>query len=64
MVPNRCIIAMSKTTEFLAEALRDSKHPFPAVGNRPKKPQKHRYERRKARECLKLGDWVGDAADA
>jgi hypothetical protein len=53
---------MSKTTDFLAEALRDSKHPFRAVGDRPKKPQKHRYERRKARECLKLGDWSADLA--
>jgi hypothetical protein len=58
----RCIVAMSKTTDFLAEALRDSKHPFRAVGDRPKKPQKHRYERRKARECLKLGDWSADLA--
>jgi hypothetical protein len=55
---------MSKTTEFLTEALRDSKHPFRAVGDRPKKPQKHRYERRKAREFLKIGDWTADAAAA
>ncbi len=61
---NRCIIAMSKSTDLLAETLRDSKHPFPAVGDRPKKPQKHRYERRKARECLKLGDWSANAAAA
>lgn len=55
---------MSKTTDLLAEALRDSKHPFRAVGDRPKKSQKHRYERRKARECLKLGDWAEDASAA
>lgn len=55
---------MSKTTDLLAEVLRDSKHPFRAVGDRPKKSQKNRYERRKARECLKLGDWTEDAAAA
>jgi len=48
---------MTKTNELLSEVLRDPKHPFRAVGDRPKKPMKHRYERRKARECLKLGDW-------
>ena len=60
----RCAVAMSKTLAFLTEALRDPKHPFRAVGDRPKKPQKHRYERRKARECLKMGDWSDDAATA
>ena len=46
---------MTKTNELLSEALHDPKHPFRAVGDRPKKPMKHRYERRKARECLRLG---------
>jgi hypothetical protein len=55
---------MSKTIAFLTEALRDPKHPFRAVGDRPKKPQKHRYERRKARECLKMADWSDDAVTA
>jgi hypothetical protein len=27
------------------------------VDNRPEKPQKSRYERRKIREYLRLGDW-------
>lgn len=47
---------MTKSNELLLETLRDTKHPFRAVGDRPRKPQKHRYERRKARECLRHGD--------
>ena len=48
---------MVKTTEMIAEAIRDSKHPFRGVADRPNKPTKHRYERRKARACLKGVDW-------
>ena len=48
---------MSKSTEILSEVLRDNKHPFRAVSDRPRKSQKHRYERRKARECIRLGEW-------
>jgi hypothetical protein len=55
---------MTKTTDLLSEALRDPKHPFRAVGDRPRKSLKHRYERRKAREYLKLGDWLADAEPA
>jgi hypothetical protein len=50
---------MTKSIELLSETLRDTKHPFRAVGDRPRKPQKSRYERRKARECLRQGDWQG-----
>lgn len=55
---------MTKLNELIADTLRDSKHPFRAVADRPKKPQKHRYERRKAREYLKLADWSDDALAA
>ncbi len=48
---------MTKSNDLLSETLRDPKHPFRAVEDRPRKSQKHRYERRKAREFLKLGDW-------
>jgi len=49
---------MSKTFEVISEAIRNSKHPFRKVENRPKKAQKHRYERRKIREYLHLADWL------
>ncbi len=50
--------AMTKSLEVISEAVRNPKHPFRKVDNQPKKPQKHRYERRKIREYLHLGDWV------
>lgn len=52
---------MTKNNDVFTDLLRDSKHPFRAVEDRPKKSQKHRYERRKVRECLRLVDWLDDA---
>ena len=50
--------AMTKSLEIISEAIRNPKHPFRKVDNQPKKPLKHRYERRKIREYLHLADWV------
>jgi hypothetical protein len=50
---------MTKTLENISEAIRDPKPTFPKVDNQPKKPQKHRYERRKIKEYLHLGEWAG-----
>jgi hypothetical protein len=49
---------MTKTLDVMTEAIRNSQHPFRKADNRPKKEQKHRYERRKIKEYLHLGDWV------
>ena len=49
---------MTKSLEVISEAVRNPKHPFPKVDNQPKKPLKHRYERRKIREYLHIGEWV------
>jgi hypothetical protein len=55
--------AMTKSLEVISEAIRNPKHPFRKVDNQPKKPLKHRYERRKIRSYLHLGEWVsGEAA--
>jgi hypothetical protein len=54
--------AMTKSLEVIGEAIRNPKHPFRKVDNQPKKPLKHRYERRKIREYLHLGDWVAGEA--
>ncbi len=51
---------MTKTQDAISEVVRDSKHPFRQVDARPQKAQKHRYERRKVKEYLKLGDWVSE----
>jgi hypothetical protein len=49
---------MTKSLEVIGETICDPKHPFRKVGNQPKKPLKHRYERRKIKEYLHLGDWA------
>ena len=54
--------AMTKSLEVISEAIRNPKHPFRKVDNQPKKPLKHRYERRKIREYLHLGDWASGEA--
>ena len=48
---------MRKNDEVITEAIRNNKHPFRQIDDRPHKPQKHRYERRKVREYIRLGDW-------
>jgi hypothetical protein len=50
--------AMTKSLEVISETIRDPKHPFRKVDNQPKKPLKHRYERRKIKGYLHLGDWM------
>jgi hypothetical protein len=54
---------MTKTLDLIAEALRNTKHPFRKVEDNPAKPKKNRYERRKVREYIKLGDWIGDSSE-
>lgn len=54
--------AMTKSLEVISETVRDPKHPFRKVDNQPKKPLKHRYERRKIKSYLHLGDWVAGEA--
>ena len=48
---------MIKNVENITEAVRDPKHTFRKADHQPKKPQKHRYERRKIKEFLNLTDW-------
>jgi hypothetical protein len=54
--------AMTKSLEAMSESIRDPKHPFRKVDDQPKKPRKHRYERRKIKEYLHLGEWVTSEA--
>ncbi len=54
--------AMTKSLEVISETIRNPKHPFRKVDNQPKKPLKHRYERRKIKSYLHLGDWVAGEA--
>ncbi|MCS1410484.1 MAG: hypothetical protein M2R45_03678 [Verrucomicrobia subdivision 3 bacterium] len=52
-IPIRKEIRMTKTQTNLHDVIRNSKHGFHQMDDRPGKPQKHRYERRKIRELLK-----------
>ena len=50
-------VIMAKTLDAITEIIRNPKHPFRKADDRPVKAQKHRYERRKIKEYLRLGDW-------
>ncbi len=52
---------MIKTLKMIQEVVRNTKHPFRQSDSLPAKARKSRYERRKIREYLHLGDWTGDA---
>ena len=54
--------AMMKTMQVISEAVRDPKHPFRKTDHQPKKSLKNRYERRKIKEFLHLGDWLSEEA--
>jgi hypothetical protein len=49
---------MTKSLEVITEAVNNPKPPFRKVDSQPKKPLKHRYERRKIKEYLHLADWM------
>jgi hypothetical protein len=50
--------AMTKTLESMNDAVINPKHSFKKSDHQPKKAMKHRYERRKIKEYLHLGDWL------
>jgi hypothetical protein len=52
---------MSKSLDVISEMIRNTKHPFHQVADRPDKPQKNRYERRKVKQYIQQGDWVADS---
>ena len=53
---------MAKSLDSMFEMIRSSKHPFKQVSDRPDKPQKNRYERRKVKHLLHLADWADPQA--
>jgi hypothetical protein len=53
-------LSMTKTWNLIQESIRDSKNTLRQADNRPAKAKKNRYERRKIREVLRLGDWAGE----
>ena len=53
---------MKRMMEVITEVVRDPKHPFPKLDHQPKKTLKNRYERRKIKAYLHLGDWQEEMA--
>jgi hypothetical protein len=51
-------VTMTKTLDVITEIIRNPKHPFRKADDRPVKAQKHRYERRKIKEYIRLSDWA------
>jgi hypothetical protein len=49
---------MIKTLDLITEAVRNSKNSFRKLSDRPRKAEKHRYERRKVKEFLRMSDWA------
>jgi hypothetical protein len=47
---------------MIANTIQNTKHPFRQVDDRPGKPKKHRYERRKVKEYIRASDWAGQVA--
>jgi hypothetical protein len=47
-----------KIADMLVDSVRGPKTPFRSGDSRVSKAQQSRYERRKIRECLRLGDWA------
>ena len=54
---------MTKTPDVIREAIQNPKHPFRQTATRPGKPRKNRYERRKVREFIRLGEWISGDTD-
>ncbi len=46
--------SMTKSPEIISEIIRNPKHPFRKADDRPLKAQKHRYERRKIKEYIRM----------
>jgi hypothetical protein len=53
---------MTKSLEAINEAIRNPKQSFRKVDNQPKKPLRHRYERRKIRSYLHIEELIAGEA--
>jgi hypothetical protein len=58
--PEKGSYIMRKSLDTITDVIRNPKHPFPQVADRPDKPHKNRYERRKVKQYIQLGDWVAE----
>ena len=51
---------MTKTYENMSEVIRHTKPTFRKADSQPKKARRHRYERRKINELLRLGNQLDE----
>ena len=59
--PERKYVLM-KTADMMVDFVRTNKIAFRMADSRIPKVQQSRYERRRVREFLRLGDWAADAS--
>ena len=52
---------MTKSMDVISDAIRTNKNSFRQIVDRPDKPHKHRYERRKVKQFIHSGDWTDEA---
>jgi len=57
----RINVIMTKSIDSITEIVRNPKPSFRKADDRPAKAQRHRYERRKIKEYMKLSDWGQEA---
>jgi hypothetical protein len=55
---------MAKSNAQIAEVIQSHRYHLKNIDSRPQKAQKHRYERRKIREFIRLSDWAGEQPQA
>ncbi len=55
---------MIKTLEAITDIIRNPQPSFRQAEDRPQKAKKHRYERRKIKEIIRLSDWIQEETPA
>lgn len=55
---------MAKSHQQIGDVIQSHRDHLKNVDSRPQKAQKHRYERRKVRELIRLSDWADDQGGA
>jgi hypothetical protein len=54
-------ITMTKSVDVITEIVRNPKHSFRKADAHAEKANRHRYERRKIKEFMKLGNWAQES---
>jgi hypothetical protein len=60
----RIVSTMTKSLDVITEIVRNPKHTFRKADAHAEKANRHRYERRKIKEFMKLGQWMPEESPA